>query len=66
MDPRVETKMHVRFCRSGLYGPLKGLEKTWIVGAEEGREPSVQGWCWMGGEQQSCGSISPEGWEADE
>lgn len=58
MDPRLKTKMCVRFCKSELYGPLKGLEKTWIVGAKEGGKHLVQGLVWMGGEQQNCGSVS--------
>ena len=43
MGSGVETKMCVRFCRSWLYGPLKGFEKTWMVRAKEGRKHFVQG-----------------------
>lgn len=39
-------------------GHSRGLEKTRIVGAEEGGKHLVQGLVWMDGEQQNCGSLS--------
>lgn len=66
MDPRLKTKMCVRFCKSELYGPLKGTwenKDSWSRGRREtlSARAGLDGW-WTA----ELWFTFPEGWEADE